>query len=562
MCDLKQSRACFIFFHKPMNETLFHPLETDIKPPTLFTYPFNYTPHPLCLMAAAEVQSYIAQHDSLRREADEGKMFGVLVAKDSSGQLGFLAAFSGMACGKSRLPWFVPPITEAHTDEHGVFRQNEHRVKELGAAIAALENSPQTATAKQRLADAEADAAAQIAAYKQLMQHSKQRREALRAAVRQPSPEQQEAMTKESQFQKAELKRLRRRLDEQLSQPREAWNRIAQQAEAMKQQRRTLAEAAQRWLFGKYLMLNGRGETCSLTAIFAHTPQGVPPSGAGECCAPKLLQHAYANALKPLCMAEFWWGKSPKTEIRHHLHYYPSCRSKCKPILGFMLQGLDVEPNPHDTAHSGTHIRILHKDESIIVVCKPSGMLSMPGRVGRTSVVEALRSEGETEGFLMPAHRLDMDTSGLLVVARTEAALRNLHAQFAAGTVRKRYTAVLDGTVAPGTAHHGVIRLPLAADENDRPRQIVDPIHGKPAITEYNIERTDGNKTRVSLFPHTGRTHQLRVHCAHADGLAVPIAGDTLYGHPSGIRLMLHAEYISFCHPLTGKRVQFSDKRE
>ena len=231
-------------------------------------------------------------------------------------------------------------------------------------------------------------------------------------------------------------------------------------------------------------MLNARGERCDLTSIFAATPQRVPPSGAGDCCAPKLLQYAYLHGLHPVCMAEFWWGKSPKTEIRHHLHYYPACRSKCKPILTHMLQGLNVDADPHDSAAGSCEdLHIVYEDESLIVVDKPAGILSVPGNVARESVVDILKRERGGSQFLMPAHRLDMATSGLLVVAKSDTVLRNLHEQFASRTVEKRYRAILDGI--PHAPRQGTIRLPLAADPTDRPRQVVDQEHGKPAETRY-----------------------------------------------------------------------------
>ena len=304
-------------------------------------------------------------------------------------------------------------------------------------------------------------------------------------------------------------------------------------------------------------MLNARGERRDLTSIFAATPQRVPPSGAGDCCAPKLLQYAYLHGLHPVCMAEFWWGKSPKTEIRHHLHYYPACRSKCKPILTHMLQGLNVDADPHDTAAGNCEdLHVIYEDDSLIVIDKPAGILSVPGNVARESVVDILKRERGGSQFLMPAHRLDMATSGLLVVAKSDTVLRNLHEQFASRTVEKRYRAILDGI--PHAPRQGTIRLPLAADPTDRPRQVVDQEHGKPAETRYEIISTANGKTEILLYPLTGRTHQLRVHCAHADGLATPILGDTLYGHPTGGRMFLHAEYVSFHHPLTGKRMEFT----
>lgn len=533
----------------------FHILNTDIGEPQRFTYPFNYVPHPLCVMAAEQLQAYIAQRTEWKDEVDGGKMFGVLVARDAGSRLGFLAAYSGLLGGRNDWEYFVPSVYDSQQPD-GYFKTHEREISSINREIDKLENDKELVALRRELDDMEKRTAEEIAAYKAVMKAAKEKRDSIRCSSGAISAAQEAEMIRESQYQKAELKRLKKRSNDALEEKRNAVAEKENAISMLKRQRKEKSDSLQHWLFEQYDMLNARGEHRNLCEIFAQTPQGVPPSGAGDCCAPKLLQYAYENGLKPVCMAEFWWGRSPKSEIRHHLHYYPACRSKCKPILGFMLQGLDVDPDPHDMAVDEHGMKIVYSDDNIVVVSKPAGILSMPGLVGRQSVVDLLRKE-LGEGYYMPAHRLDMDTSGLLVVARTEEALRGLHEQFAARTVKKRYAAILDGV--PAVPQHGVISLPLAPSQNDRPRQVVDFSAGKPAITEYCIERTEGGRTYIKLFPHTGRTHQLRVHCAHADGLATPILGDPLYGHSSSNRMMLHAEHIVFRHPASGKTMAFDD---
>lgn len=540
------------------NMERFHFLNTDIIPPQRFTYPFNYTPHPLCIKAAQQLQKYIASVADWKEEIEGGKMFGVLVAKDADGRIGFLAAYSGLLAGRNDWQFFVPPVYDSQQPD-GYFKTHEREISAINAEIKTLQNDEELVSLHHRLNDAEKKAEGEIAEFKALMAMSKDRRDERRRASEPLTDDIEAEMTRESQYQKAELKRIRKRNRETVDAIRKSMEEKETAISNLKKLRKELSDALQHWLFEQYDMLNAKGEHRNLCRIFADTPQGVPPSGAGDCCAPKLLQYAYQLNCRPLCMAEFWWGNSPKREIRHHLHYYPACRSKCKPILGFMLQGLDLDPDPHDSGSNGMALKIIYEDKDIIVVSKPSGILSMPGLVDRECVADVLKKE-LGDGYYMPAHRLDMDTSGLLVVARNEESLRRLHEQFAARKVEKRYTAVLDGTA--DIPKHGFIRLPLSADENDRPRQVVDKEGGKAAVTEYTVERTDNGKTYIKLIPHTGRTHQLRVHCAHADGLAMPISGDRLYGHPSDSRLMLHAEYLSFHHPITGERLRFYDEIE
>ena len=339
-----------------------------------------------------------------------------------------------------------------------------------------------------------------------------------------------------------------------------------------------LSQELQLWLFRQYRLLNARGETKDLVEIWQdyHSAPRIrekyplPPGGTGDCCAPKLLQYAYQHDLKPVCMAEFWCGESPKSLIRYHGQFYPACSGKCKPVLAWMLQGLDVDPNPDEQGYQHLVPKIVWEDDAMAVVDKPSGMLSMPGKIDEYSV--ATWAQEKWPGAMV-VHRLDMQTSGILLVAKTEEAYHQLQAQFEVRSVKKKYLAIVEGVPEK---EHGVIDLPLCSDPLNRPLQIVDYEHGKRAITEYRVlpsvtggrffcYTADVTKepspcyTLLALWPHTGRTHQLRVHCAHQEGLGCPIVGDELYGRKAD-RLYLQAQAIAFDHPVTGKRMHFELK--
>ena len=317
-----------------------------------------------------------------------------------------------------------------------------------------------------------------------------------------------------------------------------------------------MSQELQLWLFHQYQLLNAHGEKKDLVAIWQsyYTREKLrrkfplPPGGTGDCCAPKLLQYAYQKGLHPVCMAEFWWGAPTKEEVRQHLNYYPACRGKCKPILTWMLQGLDVDPNPELLGFQHMEIPVVYEDDALLVVNKPSGMLSVPGRIEDYSV-EAVMRERYPDSIV--AHRLDMGTSGLLIVAKNGESYRILQQQFIRHEVKKKYVALLEHS-GEGS---GSICLPMRPDPMNRPRQVVDMNHGKRAATRYEFI---GNRL-VALWPETGRTHQLRIHCAHPDGLANPIVGDELYG-TRGQRLCLHAAEIWFRHPVSGSEMHIKSE--
>ena len=452
-----------------------HPLNTDIAKPERFTYPFCYEPHPLCQLAAKEVQAYIASHAEIKEDADHGKMFGVLVVENQNNQsiqnnqsnLNFLAAYSGLLAGRNDWEYFVPPVYDAQQPD-GHFKTTEREISRISRETSNTSNSSST---------------------------------------------------------------------------------------------RGMSQDLQLWLFHQYQLLNARGETKDLVDIWQNyydRPKlrekfPLPPGGTGDCCAPKLLQYAYQQNLKPVCMAEFWWGQSTKEELRQHLNYYPACRGKCKPILTWMMEGLDVDVNPETLGFPHLEVKTIYEDDALLVVDKPSGMLSTPGRVEEYSV-ETIMRQRYPDSFI--AHRLDMWTSGLLIVAKSLEVYRSLQEQFVKHQVKKRYIAVLENLEILDRLDvlekKGTTSLPLRPDPMNRPRQIVDHEHGKRAVTDYEFL----NENIVALYPQTGRTHQLRIHCAHPEGLGRPIKGDELYGTKAD-RLYLHAEQIWFRHPVTDEDMHF-----
>jgi len=532
-----------------MNDA-FHPLEKSevaaIELPRQFTCPFCYEPHPLAMMAAGQVQRYVASRDDWAGELGGGKMLGVLVAQDGEGRLGFLAAFSGNLAGSVRHDYFVPPVYDL-LDPQGEFKQGEAQITAINHEVERLEQSAELAQMQHREAVMKRKMCDEINDFKALMTRHKQERDARRQAG-DLTAEQQEELLNQSRYEKAQLRRIRQRHEAELARIADEIADFNHEIESLKARRKAMSEVLQERIFRLFVVSNARGERRDLVEVFK--PLGtLPPAGAGECCAPRLLNYAYNNGLKPVCMAEFWWGASPVGEVRHHGHYYPACRSKCKPILDFMLQGLDVEPNRLERAMGDEALVELYDDQWLTVLDKPSGMLTVPGKQLEDSLLTRYQAAHPEAIGPVVVHRLDQETSGLVLFAKDKDTHKALQQQFENHSIKKRYIALLDGIV---TADRGTIALPMRPDASDRPRQRVDDVHGKPAVTRYRVlEHADG-KTRIELEPLTGRTHQLRVHCSHVLGLNCPITGDRLYGTAAS-RLMLHARSITFVHPATGK---------
>ena len=526
---------------------------TDIPLPERFTYPFCYTPHPLCILAAKEVQSYLTRQTAWKDELRQGKMFGVLIVQTEHGETGYLAAFSGILAGKNLHPFFVPPVYNL-LQPQGFFKIEEENISSINRNIRQLENDKAYAALSAELARTIQSAENILATAKAQLKEAKTAREQRRKEKELNAQEEAE-LIRESQFQKAEYKRLERSWKARittLQTQTEDWER---RISALKSERKTRSAALQQKLFEQFGMLNYRGEVKNLCEIFGQTVHKTPPAGAGECAAPKLLQQAYLHGWKPIAMAEFWWGASPEAEIRKHGYYYPACKSKCEPILGHMLQGLDVEPNAHeDSKHLDHEPELVYEDEWMAAVNKPAGMLSVPGKGDAPSVWSWARAHfPEATGPLL-VHRLDMDTSGVLLIAKDPETHRKLQQLFETRHIKKRYIALLDGTV---TDDEGFIRLPLCPNPNDRPRQMVSTVYGKAAVTRFEVLSRSHGQTRVAFYPFTGRTHQLRVHAAHPEGLDTPIVGDNLYGRRAS-RLFLHAETVTFRHFKTGRWVSIT----
>ena len=531
--------------------TLLHRFKLDtsvVEAPRRFNNPFYYSPHPLCVMAADEVRAMLSRDKALAADAARGKMFGVLVVRDAAGSLGFLAAFSGLLDGRNSIAGFVPPVFDLQSPG-GYFKQEEAGISALNVKIKAVERGDGFIASLQAVAELKRSMEQQLAVMREEMRCCKQRRNELRAAGSLTADE-EATLVRESQYQKAELKRSTARWQQRIAECEAVVAPLKASLVAMKEERKLRSAALQRWLFEQFRVRNGNGASKSLLDIFAEHSGITPPAGAGECAAPKLLQYAFLNSLQPLAVAEFWVGESPQGEVRRDGCFYGACKSKCEPILGFMLQGLDVEENALEKGGDISSIGIIYEDEHIVVVDKPAGVLSVPGIMGGASVQQWLRDEYLHSNELFVAHRLDMATSGLLVAAKSIEVYKELQRQFAGREVKKRYTAVLEGVPKKS---EGIIELPLAADYDNRPRQRVDYVVGKPAVTRYKVdgivERDGCFCAVVSFEPVTGRTHQLRVHAAHRDGLDCPIVGDALYG-TVGERLMLHASWLSFVHPV------------
>lgn len=529
------------------NDNRFHKFSAEelegVECPKLFTFPFHYVPHPLCVLASQHLREYIDSRHDWQEELQQGKMMGVLVVQKDN-EVGFLAAFSGNLAHNNNHEYFVPAVYDLLSLD-GFFPPEESQISEINAKIKCEESSSNRQSLIAQISEATIKSKTEIDAYRELMQQSKierdnRRREGADDAL----------LIAESQFQKAELRRIRSRWQQCLDSLKAELAESDRKITEWKTERKQRSQALQKRIFQNFVMLNARGESRDLCEIFAHTPQGLPPAGAGECAAPKLLQCAYIQGYKPLAMAEFWVGQSPKEEIRHDGHFYPSCKAKCEPILGWMLQGLNVEPNPLEASTQPIEIEVLYDDDFMVAVNKPHGMLSVPGKLSAISLQERVQ-QLYPQCDIQVVHRLDMATSGVLLFAKNRIIHKALQNMFASRQVKKQYVAILDGEVEE---HSGIINLPLILNPDDRPHQIVSYTHGKPAITHYEVIDIKEGKTRIYFYPETGRTHQLRVHASHPDGLNAPIIGDALYGtHAS--RLHLHAQTIIFVHPITGREI-------
>ena len=581
--------------------SVLHPIQCapgDI--PAGFNDPFRYSPCPAVARASREIISHIHSDRTLDGILSEGKMLGVLIveipddklqdgAEQFRERLAYLAGFSGIAGGKNRLPGFVPPLLDLLEPE-GHFKKEEGVISEINVRIRSILESREYLEAAESLSEINGGKASAMASWKEKMAESKQRRrrirECLRAGVMPDSADTahyteepvhdmeklQDALIRESQYEKACLKRIAAEYDARLPEARRLMENASGEIRKLRERRKDLSDILQKWIFDNTIVINACGERKSIAAIFSDRGL-VPPAGTGECAAPKLLQYAFLHGLRPLAMGEFWYGRSPDNEVREEGRFYPSCSSKCGPLLGFMMRGIALSTENAERAQANAcrgigQESIIYEDDSIIVADKPAGMLSVPGNTGQPSFMELLEKssadrERRDRSRILPVHRLDMDTSGIIIYAKTEEAQRNLRQQFEARKIQKTYLADLD--IPEKWPHRegetGTISLPLAPDILDRPRQKADTEKGKRAISEYRILSIRGQRASAELHPLTGRTHQLRVHAAHKHGLGAPVIGDRLYGSAaSSGRLHLHAASISFAHPVSGEEMHLESK--
>lgn len=556
-------------------KAIFRKFTSDVQSialPTKFTFPFYYEPHPLTILAAEELQHELSTHPLIAPLFDTedenclptGKMFGVLVVKNEKGELGYLAGFSGKLGSHTDLEGYVPLIFDLW-NENGFFAREDVEVKAINAINAKIEKleadtvySNAKALLKQQIAEEK------TAIEEKKAQHKKQKNE--RKAIRKEqeailSPEEfqllNDDLVKQSLRDKYELRVLTEYWQEQITTTRDITTSIEEELNNLKEERKQKSNGLQQKLFASYKFLNYKGEEQSLLEIFEKTVLQQPPAAAGDCAAPKLMQYAYEHNYTPIALGEFWWGESPKSEIRKHQHFYPSCRSKCEPILGHMLEGLEVDDNPLLINPAlNRPIEVVYEDEYFAIVNKPEDFLSVPGIYILDSVYERMKLRYPNATGPLIVHRLDMPTSGILIIAKDKDSHKALQSQFIKKSLEKRYVAILDGIIEED---EGIIELPLRIDFDDRPRQMVCYEYGKYAKTRYEvIERKDG-KTKVYFYPITGRTHQLRMHASHPKGLNTPIVGDDLYGTKAD-RLYLHAESITFRHPKTYELMTFTIK--
>jgi len=542
----------------------------DLSLPDKFTFPFYYEPHALCKIAANEIQNYLKtqtdfQHNfglnSSKKGIAIGKMFGVLVVQNDKKEIGYISAVSGKLAEKNSHLRFVPPVFDMLTKDSYYLKEKD-RLANISADLEKLKNDLdyKSLLAKGKLENKKA--AIDIREKKEALKIAKKDRDTrrIKAQIKLSIEDYllfEETLSKESLEAKYFFNNVKRYWEHTLQPLKEKISTYTDQIAQLTAQRKAKSIALQHYISEQYHFLNSKKEVKNLSDLFVDTPIENLPAGSGECTAPKLLQYAFLNDLKPVAMAEFWWGQSPNKEIRKHKQFYPACQGKCKPILKHMLAGIDMDTNPLlQNPAIGKELTSIFEDEELIVVHKPAEFLSVPGIYIQDSVYTRIKQQVKNISGPIIVHRLDMSTSGLLVLAKNKKAHKNLQAQFINRTVEKRYTALLDGII---NDKEGIISLPLRVDLDDRPRQLVCFEHGKSAETRWEVIEHINGKTKVHFYPITGRTHQLRMHAAHRLGLNTPIIGDDLYGTKKD-RLYLHADTLTFSHPTTKEKMTFSKK--
>lgn len=568
-------------------QACFTPFTVDIDHidlPKRFTFPFCYEPHPLCLVAVEALQQQLQNQKSLQKELEQtGKMFGVLIVENSEGEIGYLNAFSGKLTTNINSHQdtinFVPAVVdlEAQTD---FFNAESKVINRLNSELDKLLVNPQLDEYQQALSRVIAEQNEQLEHYRQQMALNRQARKLNRSQAHDDLSETELALclkqlAQQSIDDKNHLRDLKVYWTEKVTQIQQKLSTLEDEINAIKKKRKQLSTRLQKKLFKQYRLLNSAGTEKDLMEIFQQAPFPMPPAGTGDCAAPKLLQYAFKQNLKPIAMAEFWWGQAPKSEIRQHKKFYGACSGKCQPILTHMLEGMEIDENPLEVNPAeGKSLPIVYQDNDIVVVNKPCEFLSVPGKSIEDSVYLRIKQQFPHATGSLIVHRLDMSTSGLMVLALTKRAQKNLQQQFISRAIKKRYVALLEGVVEEtDPTQQGEINLPLRGDIEDRPRQLVCLEHGKQAKTQWQVIEIINGKTKLYLYPETGRTHQLRVHCAHKKGLGVPILGDDLYGShhfdshskldsPKDQRLHLHAQRLTLSHPISKKSMTFEVEAE
>ncbi|MDH0674299.1 pseudouridine synthase [Empedobacter sp. GD03861] len=543
-----------------------HPI-TTYELPKKFDYPFYYEPTEIAKQACRELQEYLENQTDFEHnfglENDQsstpiGKMFGVLIVRNQKNEVGYLAAVSGKLANTNQHKFFVPPIFDM-LNKNGFFLEQEERLNEINRILESLENDQNYLQVKEDFIQFEINSKLKIEEGKQLLKLNKKDRKSQRETIS-PTLSQEEIqffeedLVKQSLRDKYEFRILNEKLDSEKQILLSKINVFENEINSLKEERKIKSNSLQNQLFNQYQFLNKFKQEKGLLEIFSTTVFQQPPAAAGECAAPKLLQYAFQNDLEPICMAEFWWGDSPKSEVRKHGQFYPACTGKCEPILGHMLQGIELNENLLLKQNSTVEeLEILYQDNDLVVINKPEEFLSVPGIEIKDSVYLRIKHQFPLATGPIIVHRLDMSTSGILVLALNKESHKLLQQQFIKRKVQKRYIALLDGNVE---RDNGFIDLPLRVDLDDRPRQMVCYEHGKTAQTKYEVIARKDNKTLVYFYPITGRTHQLRMHASHRLGLNAAIIGDDLYGTKTN-RLHLHAESLEFTHPKTKELMKF-----
>ncbi|HIK37115.1 MAG: pseudouridine synthase [Geminocystis sp.] len=502
---------------------------------------------PRTVLAEKIALSLCRQLDEANLKVAKGKMIGILIVKDTEGNMGVIKAFSGFWNGKREKTGWVSQIPSSSLLRFAE-KVTLKELNEIKWRIIELENLPVRRDYEQLNQQFQQE----WEELRKLHRQKKEERDRKREAIRNSSLPREQIEQKilqldnESRKDDWERRKFKQKWKEKLEPLKLEIGKADAEIMELKSKRKELSRKLQKQMQIGYTITNFAGESLSVGRILG---KEFIPTGTGDCCAPKLLHHAAVNQLTPIAMAEVWWGETSPNGEKVAGKFYPACKERCQPLLGFLLSGLsNLSPLPKQ--YPPLSIPTIYEDEYLLVVDKPSGLPSVPGRgiEHYDSVVARLsRKPGYEE--ITAVHRLDKDTSGILVLAKKKEILGCLQKLFANRQVEKIYEAILDGVI---DSKEGIISLPLWANPLTSPRQEVNWLKGKPSITSYRLLEVTSSETRLQLIPYTGRTHQLRIHCA--SGLGVAIKGDRIYGRKddNSPRLYLHAREIRFLHPATG----------